>query len=233
MPSLSRFTWYTRLATDDQGRRTVMLVASLQVAANKCCHAATMPAGGPEPAAGHDLVPDQTRPLHFAPAASDCPANSDRLLPRGFLAGHNSLRLAHRRDEERTNTWNTSGMYRFFLLGTRIREGMEVKVEEVEEEEENDRVRGIERRTTSPAGFGYPAGRWNGRIVEPARTSSSARCKWRIGLFLRQYYAEPFAVSAMYTAKSEIYCRIDPAEAEFFCPSSFEWDSSPESTNYS
>lgn len=35
----------------------------------------------------------------------------------------------------------------------------------MEEEEENDRVWGIERRTTSPAGFGYPAGRWNGRIV--------------------------------------------------------------------
>jgi len=30
----------------------------------------------------------------------------------------------------------------------------------------------------------------------------------------------------MYTAKSEIYCRIDPAEAGFFCPLSFERDSS-------
>lgn len=159
-----------------------MLVASLQVAANKCCHAAAVPAGGPEPAAGHDPLPDQTRPLHPAPrtAAPDCPAYSGRLHPRGFLAGHDSLRLAHRRDEERTNTWNTSGMYRFFLLGTTVREGMEVKVEEVEEKEENDRGWGIERRTASPAGFGYPAGRWNGRIAEPARTSSSARCKWRI-----------------------------------------------------
>jgi len=69
---------------------------------------------------------------------------------------------------------------------------MEEKVEEVEKEEENDRVWDIERRTTSPAGFGYPAGRWNGHIVEPAWTSSSSRCKWRIVIrgstCSRQYY---------------------------------------------
>lgn len=98
----------------------VMLVASLQVAANKCCHAAAMPAGGPEPAAGHNVVPDQARPLLSAratrAAAPDRPAGPGRLQSRGFLAGRDSLRLAHRRDEERTNTWNTSGMYRFFLL---------------------------------------------------------------------------------------------------------------------
>lgn len=56
-------------------------------------------------------------------------------------------------------------------------EGMGEKAEEVVEEEENDRVWGIERRTTSPAGFGYPAGRWYERIAKPARTSSLARCK--------------------------------------------------------
>lgn len=70
--------------------------------------------------------------------------------------------------------------------------------------------------------------------VKPARTSSSIRCKWRIVIrgsaSSRQYYV---AVSAMYTTKSEIYCWIDPAEAGFFCPSSFERDSSLESTNYS
>lgn len=105
----------------------VMLVASLQVAANKCCHAAAVPAGGPEPAAGHDVVPDQARPLLSARAtraAPDRPVGpAGRLQSRGFLAGRDSLRLAHRRDEERTNTWNTSGMYRFFLLGTRAGRG--------------------------------------------------------------------------------------------------------------
>lgn len=98
-----------------------MLVASLQVAASKCCHAAAVPAGGPEPAAGHDVLPDPARPLFPArttrAAAPDRPANPGRLQSRGILAGRDSLRLAHRRDEERTNTWNTSGMYRFFLLG--------------------------------------------------------------------------------------------------------------------
>lgn len=104
-----------------------MLVASLQVAASKCCHAAAVPAGGPEPAAGHDVVPDQAQPLLSArrtrAAAPDRPANPGRPQSRGFLAGRNPLRLAHRRDEERTNTWNTSGMYRFFLLGTGIGRG--------------------------------------------------------------------------------------------------------------
>lgn len=99
-----------------------MLVASLQVAANKCCHAAAVPAGGQVPAAGHDVVPDQARPLLPArrtrAVAPDRPANPGRPQSRGFLAGRDPLRLAHRRDEERTNTWNTSGMYRFFLLGT-------------------------------------------------------------------------------------------------------------------
>lgn len=98
-----------------------MLVASLQVAASKCCHAAAMPAGGPEPAAGHDVVPDQADPFLSArrtrTAAPDRPANLGRPQSCGFLAGRDPLRLAHRRDEERTNTWDTSGMYRFFLLG--------------------------------------------------------------------------------------------------------------------
>ena len=106
---------------DDQGRRTVMLVASLQVAASKCCHAAAMPAGGPEPAAGHDVVPDQADPLLSArrtrTAAADRPVNLGRPQSCGFLAARDPLRFAHRRDEERTNTWDTSGMYRFFLLG--------------------------------------------------------------------------------------------------------------------
>lgn len=133
MPPFSRFTRYIRLARpvrlsiDDQGRRTVMLVASLQVAASKCCHAAAMPAGGPEPAAGHDVVPDQAEPLLSArrtrAAAPDRPANPGRPQSRGFLAARDPLRLAHRRDQERTNTWNTSGMYRFFLLGTRTGRG--------------------------------------------------------------------------------------------------------------
>lgn len=189
----------------DQGRHTVMLVASLQVAASKCCHAAAMPAGCPEPAAaGHDVVPDQVRPLLFAPrtraaAAPDRPANPGRPRTRRFLAGRDDpLRLAQRRDEERTNTWNTSGMYRFFLLGTQ------------------DRGRGWRRRwrkrRRSMTGCGvssepHPrqdldilqAGGTAARRIEwspLARTSSSARCKWRIVIHRldrpvpdHQYYA--------------------------------------------
>lgn len=108
--------------TDDQGRRTVMLVASLQVAASKCCHAAAMPAGGPHLAAGRNSLSvdsdETTEPLlssrRTRPAAR--PVDPDRSRSRGFLSTCDSLRLAHRRDEERTDTWNTSGMcYRFFL----------------------------------------------------------------------------------------------------------------------
>jgi len=145
-----------------------MLVASLQVAASKCCHAAAMPAGGQKPAAGRDADPDQAQSLLPAPriraaAAADRPANPDRPWSRGLRrTGCDTLRLAHRRDEERTNTWNTSGMYRFFLLERPLHR--ERKGEE-EKEEIDGRERGEYRTTTnrpSPsfpdAGFGCPAG---------------------------------------------------------------------------
>lgn len=90
-----------------------MLVASLQVAASKCCHAAAMPAGGPELAAGSNEDSDRASgPLLSARrirAAAD-PARPGRSRSRGLIATCDPLRLAHRRDEKRTDTWNTSGM---------------------------------------------------------------------------------------------------------------------------
>jgi len=94
-----------------------MLVVSLQVAASKCCHAVAVPAGGPEPAAGPDTPdPNQARALLLAESArtraADRSADPDRPRPRGLVAACDSLRLAHRGDEERTDTRNTSGTYR-------------------------------------------------------------------------------------------------------------------------
>lgn len=103
---------------DDQGRRAVMLVASLQVVASKCCHAAAMPAGGPEPAAGRE-DPDRTQvypALLRRTRVADRPAKPDRRRPGG-LSACDSLRVAHRGDQERTDTWNTSGMCRLFFSG--------------------------------------------------------------------------------------------------------------------
>lgn len=108
-----------------------MLVASLQVAASKCCHAVAMPAGDPEPAAGRkgpyqaqpSLLLSARRTHAVAAAASDRLANPDRPWSRGLISARDPLRLAHRRDEERTDTWNTSGVYRFFLSDIRAKEG--------------------------------------------------------------------------------------------------------------
>lgn len=163
-----------RLFTDDQGRRTVMLVASLQVAASKCCHAAAMPAGGQEPAGGRDKDPDQAQSLLPAPriraaVAADRPANPDRPWSRGFRrTGCDTLRLAHRRDEERTDTWNTSGMYRFFLLenpyGTR-KEERDEEEKEIKKEEIDGRECGVSNDSSPYAGCRIWVS-WNGYMVK-------------------------------------------------------------------
>lgn len=89
---------------------TVMLLASLRVAASKCCHALAMPAGGQEEAAGHEVL-EQIEKL---PRVDYYP-RVDR--SRGIASCHaDPLRFAHRRDQERTDTWDSSGMYRFSSL---------------------------------------------------------------------------------------------------------------------
>jgi len=106
-----------------------MLVVSLQVAASKCCHAVAVPAGGPEPAAGPDTPdPNQARALLLAESARTragdrSAVDPDRPRPRGLVTACDPLRLAHRGDQERTDTWNTSGTYRFLLLGIGQRVG--------------------------------------------------------------------------------------------------------------
>lgn len=130
-----------------------MLVASLQVAASKCCHAVAMPAGGPEPAAGREDPKDQARPpLSRRIRAADRTANRDRLLPRRrqrSFPSRDTLRLAHRRDQERTDTRNTSGMYRFFLLGYIVEGG---------DEREGGGLCGARGYRATNLGFGCPAG---------------------------------------------------------------------------
>ena len=93
-----------------KSRSTVMLLASLRVAASKCCHALAMPAGGQEEAAGHEVL-EQIEKLPRA----DYHRRADR--PRGIASCHaDPLRFAHRRDQERADTWHSSGVYRFSFL---------------------------------------------------------------------------------------------------------------------
>ncbi|EZA58321.1 hypothetical protein X777_01278 [Ooceraea biroi] len=154
-----------------------MLVASLQVAASKCCHAAAVPAGGPKLAAGLDTDPDQTRsllPERRTRAADRSANNPDRPEPRGLVSGCDPLRLAHRRDEERTDTWNTSGTYRFFLLYS------------PRGNHEDRKSRGRKRMRYRAmkcflflrcgSGFGYSGQVENDRVHSD---TDSARCKWR------------------------------------------------------
>lgn len=94
-----------------KSRCTVMLLASLRVAASKCCHALAMPAGGQEEAAGHEVL-EQIENLPRA----DYNPRADR--PRRIASCHaDPLRFAHHRDQERADTWHSSGMYRFSSLG--------------------------------------------------------------------------------------------------------------------
>lgn len=88
-----------------KSRSTVMLLASLRVAASKCCHALAMPAGGQEEAAGHEVL-EQIEQL---PPRVDCLHRVARL--REIASSHaDPIRFANRRDQERTGSWNTSGM---------------------------------------------------------------------------------------------------------------------------
>lgn len=83
------------------------------MAASKCCHAVTMPAGGPEPAAAHydpEIRPDRRIYLRSSRIpATDHPADRDQ--DTCGISDCDTLRIAHRRDQERTDTWNTSGRY--------------------------------------------------------------------------------------------------------------------------
>lgn len=83
--------------------KSVMLLASLRVAASKCCHALAMPAGGQEEAAGHEVV----ERIENLPRVH----HRDRVVgPRGIASRHaDPLRFAHRRDEERPDTRYSSG----------------------------------------------------------------------------------------------------------------------------
>lgn len=81
-----------------------MLLASLRVAASKCCHALAMPAGGQEEAAGHEVV----ERIENLPRVD----HRDRVAgPRGIASRHSDpLRFAHSRDQDRADTWYSSGL---------------------------------------------------------------------------------------------------------------------------
>lgn len=89
--------------------RSVMLLASLRVAASKCCHALAMPAGGQEEAAGHEVI----ERIEDLPRVD----HRDRVAgPRGIASRHSDpLRFAHSRDEERADTWYSSGTCALYI----------------------------------------------------------------------------------------------------------------------
>lgn len=82
------------------------------VAANKCCHARAMPAGGLDVAAGPpgQIVESNHRQNTDVDGASCATPGVQQQPHTQWLRGHHEIRLSHSRDQERPDTGDTAGI---------------------------------------------------------------------------------------------------------------------------